>query len=273
TIDRALLAKLHQAGGVEANVATGYHAVEFLLWGQNLHGAGTVAGTRPASDFALAGCTGGHCDRRRAYLQVATALLVEDLAEMAANWAPGGRARADLARKGEQGGLATILTGIGSLSYGELAGERMKLGLILHDPEEAQDCFSNNTHNAHWYDQVGMTNIVAGRYVRPDGSILEGPGVLAYAAARAPEEAKRLGDAMATATAKLAALKQRGDGGEPYDRMIGEGNAEGNRLVQEGSEALVAQARAVERLVAKLGLKIKLEGSDSLDNPTSVAKK
>src|SRR3546814_13690158 len=43
-----------------------------------------------------------------------------------------------------------------SLSYGELAGERMKLGLLLHDPEEEQDCFSDNTHNSHYYDVEGM---------------------------------------------------------------------------------------------------------------------
>src|SRR3546814_9527831 len=52
--------------------------------------------------------------------------------------------------------LAAMLTGLGSLSYGELAGERIKLGLMLHDPEEEHDCFSDNTHNSHFYNQVGM---------------------------------------------------------------------------------------------------------------------
>ena len=37
TIDSNLLEnKLHEIGGNEANVATGYHAIEFLLWGQDL---------------------------------------------------------------------------------------------------------------------------------------------------------------------------------------------------------------------------------------------
>ena len=56
----------------------------------------------------------------------------------------------------DEAGLAAILTGLGSLSYGELAGERMKLGLMLHDPEEEHDCFSDNTHNSHYYDELGM---------------------------------------------------------------------------------------------------------------------
>ncbi len=61
------LAKLNELGGSEANVATGYHAIEFLLWGQDLNGTGPGAGQRPASDYLEgAGATGGHNDRRRA---------------------------------------------------------------------------------------------------------------------------------------------------------------------------------------------------------------
>src|SRR6476646_119871 len=55
---------LQEAGGVEANVATGYHAIEFLLWGQDLNGTGPGNGNRPASDYNTKKCTGGHCDRR-----------------------------------------------------------------------------------------------------------------------------------------------------------------------------------------------------------------
>lgn len=271
-IDVALLQRLHEAGGVEANVATGYHAVEFLLWGQDLNGTGPGAGARPATDFAEgAACTGGNCDRRRAYLAAATDLLVQDLTEMARAWAPKGEASKALAQGDE--GLATILTGLGSLSYGELAGERMKLGLILHDPEEEHDCFSDNTHNSHWYNQVGMVAIANGRYVRPDGSVIEGPSIMALAAAKAPDAARRLEAAMKEASEKLKAVKDRADAGkEAYDQMIAEGNAEGNRLVQEAIDALVAQTRAIEAVVAALNLKIDVEGSDSLDNPSAVAR-
>jgi putative iron-regulated protein len=73
--------RLHEAAGSEANVATGYHAVEFLLWGQDLNGVNPGAGKRPATDFDAANCTNGHCDRRAQYLKAATDLLVDDLAE------------------------------------------------------------------------------------------------------------------------------------------------------------------------------------------------
>ncbi|AWM86740.1 imelysin family protein [Microvirga sp. 17 mud 1-3] len=264
---------LQEAGGVEANVATGYHAIEFLLWGQDLNGTGPGAGVRPATDYSLKDCTNGNCDRRRDYLKAATALLVDDLTAMAKAWDQNGKARQDILKKGPNEGLATILTGLGSLSYGELAGERMKLGLILHDPEEEHDCFSDNTHNSHYGDQIGMVAIYEGRYARTDGKTVEGPSMAAYARTKAPEEAAKLEAAMKNATEKLRAIKDRADSGkEAYDQMIAEGNAEGNKLVQEGVDALVAQARAIEGLVKKLGLKISVEGSQSLDEPSAVAK-
>ena len=66
---------------------------------------------------------------------------------------------------------------MGSLSYGELAGERMKLGLLLHDPEEEHDCFSDNTHISHLYDAIGIRNVYHGSYTRIDGTEVEGPSV------------------------------------------------------------------------------------------------
>ncbi|WP_112661639.1 imelysin family protein [Microvirga flavescens] len=273
-ITKKLLAEsLHEAGGVEANVATGYHAIEFLLWGQDLNGTGAGAGKRAASDYSLQNCTNGNCDRRRDYLKAVTDLLVDDLSDMAKAWDAKGKARQDVAKKDGNAGLATILTGLGSLSYGELAGERMKLGLILHDPEEEQDCFSDNTHNSHYNDAVGMLAIYQGKYTRPDGQVVQGASLADYAKEKAPEEAAKIEAAMTNAVAKLKAIKDRADSGkEAYDQMIAEGNAEGNKAVQEGVDALVVQARAIEALVKKLGLTIKMEGSQSLDDPKSVGK-
>ena len=272
-IDKNLLRQLQHAQGVEANVATGYHAIEFLLWGQDLHGTGPGAGERPASDYNMKACTHANCDRRAQYLKAATDLLVDDLAVMAANWATGGKARKDLTAKGQNGGLSTILTGIGSLSYGEMAGERMKLGLILHDPEEEQDCFSDNTHNSHYYDQLGITGIWQGRYTRVSGAVVQGPSFRDYTAAKAPDVAKRMDDRLADTLAELKKIKDTGDSGKmAYDQMIGKDNAVGNQMVQDAIDALIAQTRADEAVVAAMGLKISLEGSDSLDNPSSVTR-
>jgi putative iron-regulated protein len=270
TITPALLAEtLHEAETVEANVATGYHAIEFLLWGQDLNGTGPGAGTRPYTDFATDGCTGGHCDRRAAYLKAAATLLVSDLREMVGNWQKGGAARAALA----DNGLQRIVTGMGSLSYGELAGERMKLGLLVHDPEEEHDCFSDNTHNSHYYDALGIRNVYLGRYTRADGSAVGKAGLTDLVKVRNPALDKEMKAKLDATMAAMAALRARAEGGEAYDQMIGSGNAEGNAAVQAAIDALIDQTRTIERIVAALDLgQIEIEGSDSLDQPAAVFK-
>ncbi|MBC8049921.1 MAG: peptidase [Chitinophagales bacterium] len=262
--------KLQEAGGVESNVATGYHAVEFLLWGQDTNGTAAGAGKRPATDFDVKNCTGGNCDRRAEYLKVATDLLIDDLKFMVGQWGAKGKARAYV-MKSDNAGLVVIFTGLGSLSYGELAGERMKLGLMIHDPEEEHDCFSDNTHNSHYYDIVGMKNVFTGRYVRVDGTEVSGPSpydvVKAKSGGVADELKARLDDTLAAAEA----MKKRAEGGEAYDQMIGEGNAEGNAVVQKVIDGLTTQTKSIERAVAALKLKaMEFEGSDSLDNPQKV---
>ncbi|WP_417711378.1 imelysin family protein [Roseibium aggregatum] len=271
-ITPALLADtLQEAGEVETNVATGYHAIEFLLWGQDLNGTDAGAGERPATDFDPANCTGGNCERRIQYLQAATDLLISDLEEMAAAWAPDGAAREELASKGEAGGLATILTGMGSLSYGELAGERIKLGLMLHDPEEEHDCFSDNTHMSHYNDVVGIRNVYFGSYKSPVGNDVSGASLAELVAEKDPALAEEMKTKLDATLAAFEAMKARAEAGEAYDQMIGEGNEEGNAVVQAAVDALVDQTASIERVVKVLELDdIAFEGSDSLDNPGAV---
>ncbi|WP_417308250.1 imelysin family protein [Devosia sp.] len=255
---------LQEAGGIEANVATGYHAIEFLLWGQDLHGTDAGAGERPFTDYSSA----DHADRRAQYLDAATDLLVSDLEEMVGYWQAGGEARVAL----EESGLPTILTGMGSLSFGELAGERMKLGLLLHDPEEEHDCFSDNTHVSHLNDAIGVENVYLGRYVRVDGSVVEGPSISDLIAARDPELDTEIKALLADTVSKMQVMADRAETVEAYDQMIGEGNDEGNAVVQAAIDGLIAQTRGVERAVAllDLGKSVSIEQSDSLTDPEAV---
>jgi putative iron-regulated protein len=266
-----LAEKLHEADGIEANVATGYHAVEFLLWGQDLNGSGSGAGNRPATDFDTANCTGGNCDRRAAYLKASSKLLISDLEEMAAAWSDGGAARAEIINGSAKDGIIRMLTGMGSLSYGELAGERMKLGLLLHDPEEEHDCFSDNTHNSHYFDAIGIENVYFGRYKRIDGSVVSGPSLSDLVKAEDAALDAELTAKLKATNGTMSAMKTRAEGGEAYDQMIGEGNAKGNEIVQTVIDALIDQTRSIERVVSALDLgKLDFEGSDSLDNPNAV---
>ncbi|MCE8442319.1 imelysin family protein, partial [Rhodovulum sulfidophilum] len=260
---------LHEADGIEANVATGYHAIEFLLWGQDLNGTDAGAGQRSWTDYAEGeACTNDNCDRRGAYLKAATDLLVSDLGWMVAQWQEGGEAR-EAVMADSAAGLSAILTGMGSLSYGEQAGERMRLGLMLNDPEEEHDCFSDNTHNSHYYDGLGIRNVYLGSYTRIDGTEVSGPSVSDLVAAKDADLDAEMKMKLDTTMAALARLKTAAEAGFAYDQMLARGNEAGEALIMGGVNGLVAQTASIERVVEALGVGgVSVEGSDSLDNPT-----
>ncbi|MEP6019419.1 MAG: imelysin family protein [Paracoccaceae bacterium] len=262
---------LHEADGVESNVATGYHAVEFLLWGQDLNGHGAGAGNRPWTDYAQGdACTGGHCDRRADYLKAATELLVSDLEWMVAQWQEGGDARTQLTAD-ENAGLSAILTGMGSLSYGETAGERMRLGVMLNDPEEEHSCFADNTHNDHFYNAVGIRNVYLGSYTGIDGSIVSGESLASLVAASDAGVDAELRAKLNVSVLEMLEMKTAAEAGFAYDSMLERGSEAGEALIMGGVNALVDQTRSIERAVATLGVdQIDFEGSDSLDNPDAV---
>jgi putative iron-regulated protein len=262
---------LQEAGGIEANVASGYHAIEFLLWGQDLNGTGAGAGSRPYTDFVQGdGCTGGNCDRRADYLSAATTLLVSDLAEMAANWTDGGAARAVI-EADPQAALSAMLIGMGSLSYGELAGQRMRLGLMLNDPEEEHDCFSDNTHNSDYHDALGIQNVYLGSYTRVDGSTVSGASLSELVAAADPSVDSQLKAELTATMVAMSAIKRAAEGGMAVDQMLAPGNREGEALIMGGVDALVTQTASIQRAMAALGLgAAEFEGSESLDSPEAV---
>jgi putative iron-regulated protein len=192
---------------------------------------------------------------------------------MAAQWGKDGEARKALADVSPEAGLSTMFTGLGSLSYGELAGERMKLGLLLNDPEEEHDCFSDNTHNSHYYDAVGMWNVYTGHYVRIDGSVVEGPSLSSLVAAADQKVDADVRAHMAATLAALGSVKATAEAGTHYDQLLAPGNDAGAALLNTAIDALVQQTRSIERAVTALKLEpVAIEGSDSLDQPTAVFK-
>ena len=121
TITPELLADMNEIGGSEANVTTGYHAIEFMLWGQDTNGLKEGAGNRPVTDYVTeAGqCTSGDtvnedagiCERRGEFLKAATQLLVDDLTAMEAQWQPDteNTLRSDLLARKYDNGLRQIM--------------------------------------------------------------------------------------------------------------------------------------------------------------------
>ncbi len=145
----------------EANVSTGYHSIEFLLWGQDL--SVNSAGKRAPSDYQSGNQIN---DRRRTYLRIITDQLVNDLSFLVDSWQPNRSGNyADLFLQfSSDSALEKILTGIATLSGFELASERMAVPLDSGDQEDEHSCFSDNTHNDFIYNIAGVENVYFGRY-------------------------------------------------------------------------------------------------------------
>ena len=229
------LLALNEQGG-EENVSLGYHAIEFLLWGQDLSADGP--GARPVSDYVEA-------PRRVQYLQTVASQLVDDLRSLVEEWAPrqnGNYRTAFLAQEPNEA-LRQILVGIGTLSRSELAGERMAVALESHDQEDEHSCFSDNTHVDIVRNAQGIQNVIEGRYVRSNGTVLSGPGILALLQDGRKAELRHQ---MRNAMTAVHTIKP------PFDREIV--TPIGRQRVQAAIHALRAQAEAIVNAAADLGI-------------------
>jgi putative iron-regulated protein len=174
TIDKNTLSGLNEDGG-ETNVSTGYHAVEFLLWGQDVS-IGAGGGERSYTDYVTDGSgTNGNQDRRGQYLMVVSDLIIDDLQSLVDEWSTGGSFRTTFTSATElENSLESILSGIGKLSKGELAGERMFAAWDLRSKENEHSCFSDNTHRDIVTNAKGIRNVYLGTYARTSGVIVSG---------------------------------------------------------------------------------------------------
>lgn len=205
TIDADLLLSLNEEGG-EANVSTGWHAIEFLLWGQDLSADGP--GSRPVEDYT----TADNADRRSQYLAVASDLLLVHLQDMVDAWAADtDNYRADFVALPTDEALGMIITGIGELSRGELAGERMTVAYEARSQEDEHSCFSDNTTA----DIVGNALGVQRVYLGEVGSV-DGPGVYDLVAAENQDLADRLADEIAASLAMAEEIPA------PFDQHLTE---------------------------------------------------
>lgn len=252
------LAKLNEIGGSEANVATGYHAIEFLLWGQDLNGTLPGAGNRPYTDYAQGkDCSNGHCDRRAAYLKAVTDLLVANLDEMVGNWKAGvaDNYRAKLEADSADANLRKMFFGLGSLSLGELAGERMKVALEANSTEDEHDCFSDNTHHTLYFNAEGIRNIYLGQYKRVDGSLVTGPSLSSLVAKADAQADNDLKADLDGTRAKMQVIVDRAEkDGVHFDQMIAPADEADHKIISDVIASLVKQTGAIEKAAGALGI-------------------
>ncbi len=231
----------------EADVTLGWHAIEFLLWGQDFSATGP--GNRPFTDYTPG--TGAN-DRRRAYLKAATDRLVEDIGNVATAW-QGGLAdnyAATFLALDPRDAVGRILTGLGVLTGSELMSERMAVGLDSGDQEDEHSCFSDTTHQDFVYDLKGVETVWTGKY--PGAT---GPGLRDLVRRVDPTVAGEVDRLLADATAKIAALPR------PWDQVLASAPGSAGRVKGEAAvSALGSLAQGLKRAGARLGVLVQIPG-------------
>lgn len=158
----------------EAYVSVGYHAIEFLLWGQDLTlPSAKLAGQRPYTDYLTTGGTAKYQARRATYLKVCADLLTDNLLQVVNEWKVGGTYRTAFLALKEDEAIKNIYLGITTLVSAELPEERMGTALGTADQEEEHSCFSDNTHRDIALNLQSVINIYKGNYGSVDGASLE----------------------------------------------------------------------------------------------------
>jgi putative iron-regulated protein len=241
-----LLLALNAQGG-ETSISTGWHAIEFLLWGQDLSTEGP--GARPAADYRPG--AGPNVERRRELLRLMAAQLETDLLTLVAAWDPavGGNYRAEFLDLPPEEALGKVLTGMGSLSGAELMGERMTVPFSTQDQEEEVNCFSDTSVAAFLGDQDGIGNVWRGAY----GDTAMGPGLGALLEAEGHHAlAAELGQALAASREAIAAIPA------PFDQAIlGIPGSRGPKAIEAALAALELQTALLGEAATALGVTVR----------------
>lgn len=241
-ITQANLTKFNERGG-EENISAGWHAIEFLLWGQDQSETGP--GNRSYEDYVDG--KKPNADRRRQYLTVATSLLVDDLEGLVKAWTPGQKNYRAKFEKGGKESVRKIIVGLGSLSRGEVSGERMEVALNSQDQEDEHSCFSDNTHRDIVTNAKGILNVWTGSYIRPDGTVVSGASLKDLVAAKDAALADKVTQQIANSVQTAERIPA------PFDRAIVKGSA--GRPVVEGTIAsLVEQSKLLVQSASAVGI-------------------
>ncbi|NVB79976.1 MAG: iron-regulated protein [Kofleriaceae bacterium] len=236
--------KEQNENGGEANISAGYHAIEFLLWGQDLSDTGP--GARPVTDYVMNDPAGTNQGRRRTYLQLVTQLLVDDMTQVRDQWAPDQQNyRADFVAGGKDS-IRKILLGMGSLSGAELSGERMTVALDNRDQEDEHSCFSDNTHRDLYGNALGIQNVYLGTY-----GANHGKGIDDLVRAKDVALADKLKMQIAASVAAIQAIPH------PFDQAIKDDTK--RPLIMTAIQDLQTQTETTVEAATALGITINLQ--------------
>ena len=230
--------------GAEENISTGWHAIEFLLWGQDMNDNGP--GSRPVEDYTM----NDNADRRGVYLATTSDLLLTHLRGLVDAWAPGisGNYRTEFLAMEVDGALNNIVTGIGELSRGELAGERMTVAYEERSQEDEHSCFSDNTVADIIGNARGIQMVYTGDY-----GLITGPGLMDLVAAVDEDLATKLNGEIGRSVALASGIPS------PFDLHLREAipNSDpGRSSVLRTIESLEEQTDSIVAAAELIGITI-----------------
>jgi putative iron-regulated protein len=243
TITTAVLTETNEAGG-EKNISTGWHAIEFLLWGQDANPNGP--GARSVTDYT----TGTNASRRADYLRLTTDLLIQDLTSVRDQWAPdGGAYRKKMVANPKQA-ITNALRGMGALSAGELAGERMAVAYETKDQEDEHSCFSDNTNADVVGDLVGIRRV----YLADHPKVSGGTSISDLVAKVNPQLDTKLRGQLDESLRLARAFPV------PFDQLIlGADSAPGRQAMLAAMNAIEDQGESIAQVAKQFQVKITLE--------------
>jgi putative iron-regulated protein len=239
-----VIVESNEKGG-ETNISSGWHAIEFLLWGQDQSRTGP--GARPASDYTSA----PNAARRAQYLRLTTERLLTDLRSVQEPWAPNGGAYRRTFLADPDKALTDILRGAGTLNSHELAGERMAVALDSKDQEDEHSCFSDNTNADVVNDLKGIRMVYTGK---ADG-VAGGPGLDALVREVDPRLATRLSEEVSATTTAAERFPAT------FERMIAAppGSPE-HKALADVIASIEDQGRDLAEAAKALDVKVNFEG-------------
>lgn len=252
TLSKSVIESLNETGG-ETNISCGFHAVEFLLWGQDL--SASSAGARPYTDYLTVGGTAANAERRAEYLQICAELIVDHLQEMVDAWSPNSSSnyRSTFVGQNSDISLKYILQGMGFLSKGELAGERLEVAYDTQLQEDEHSCFSDNTHNDVLMNAQAIKNVYLGTYTKSNGSVVGTKGIYEILKVKKEDLAETLLTAVSQSVVTCSEIPA------PFDQQILSSNVAGRAKVKAAIDALKAQGDLLSSAANELGLDITIE--------------
>lgn len=252
-LSAAALESMNESGG-EENISVGFHAIEFLLWGQDdVNTALLTAGQRPYTDYVTgSGGTASHQDRRGLVLRFCATQLEAHLHGLRDAWASSSSSnyRHTFESLDNDEALRRMFTGIGVLAKSELAGERIFTAFDNQSQEDEHSCFSDNTHRDIILNFTGIRNVYRGTYTRADGSVVTGASLSDLAQEYDPSLNASIESLLSSLTTQVSAIPV------PFDHALTQEQVGGNGPIQTAVRSLQTLGDRLAEIAGKMDITI-----------------